>query len=83
MNHKHYIIAKGISRPLFAIYRKTLRLYDRKNYIGKYSEEEVEKLRDLHTKHGNDWTTIGHLIGRSAASVKDRCRLLRKNKKTG
>jgi len=68
-------IAKGISRPLFAIYRKTLRLYDRKNYIGKYSEEEVEKLRNLHTKHGNDWTTIGNLIGRSAASVKDRCRL--------
>ncbi|XP_065066634.1 cyclin-D-binding Myb-like transcription factor 1 isoform X3 [Rhopilema esculentum] len=76
-------IAQGISRPLFAVYRKTLRLYDNKNFIGKYSEEEVQKLEGLHAKYGNDWATIGSHMGRSAASVKDRCRLLRKNKKTG
>ena len=75
--------AKGISRPLFAIYRKTLRLYDSKNFIGKYSKDEVTKLEELHAKYGNDWSTIGNCMGRSAASVKDRCRLLRKNKKTG
>ncbi len=68
---------------MFAIYRKTLRLYDQKNYIGKYTEEEVEKLEELLEKHGHDWATIGHYLGRSAASVKDRCRLLRKNKKIG
>ena len=79
----HCFSAKGITRPLFAIYRKTLRLYDNKNYIGKYSEEEVVKLEELHAKYGHDWATIGNYLGRSAASVKDRCRLLRKNKKIG
>ena len=51
--------------------------------MGKYSEEEVDTLKILHDKHGNDWATIGNIMGRSAASVKDRCRLLRKNKKSG
>ncbi len=77
------VLAKGICRPLFAIYRKTLRLYDFRNYIGKYSDEDVAKLERLHEKYGHDWATIGHCMGRSSASVKDRCRLLRKNKKTG
>eukprot|EP00794_Sanderia_malayensis_P006061 gene6061-6763_t len=81
--HFYRSIAKGICRPLFAIYRKTLRLYDQKNYIGKYTDEEVVKLEELLAKYGHDWATIGHYLGRSAASVKDRCRLLRKNKKTG
>lgn len=52
------------------------RLYDNHNHIGKYSSEEVNKLRELHVKHGNNWQAIAAHLGRSAASVKDRCRLL-------
>ena len=52
------------------------RLYDNHNHIGKYSSEEVSKLRELHVKHGNNWQAIAAHLGRSAASVKDRCRLL-------
>lgn len=52
------------------------RLYDNHNHIGKYSSEEVSKLRELHMKHGNNWQAIAAHLGRSAASVKDRCRLL-------
>jgi len=70
-------IAKGIRRPLFAIYRRVLRMYDRRNYVGKYSAEEVEQLKSLKEKHGNDWATIGAAMGRSASSVKDRFRLMR------
>ncbi|XP_015761824.1 PREDICTED: cyclin-D-binding Myb-like transcription factor 1 isoform X1 [Acropora digitifera] len=70
-------IAKGIRRPLFAIYRRVLRMYDRRNYVGKYSSEEVQQLKSLKEKHGNDWATIGAAMGRSASSVKDRYRLMR------
>lgn len=72
-----FLLAKGIRRPLFAIYRRVLRMYDRRNYVGKYSAEEVEQLKSLKEKHGNDWATIGAAMGRSASSVKDRFRLMR------
>ncbi|KAK3725277.1 hypothetical protein QZH41_010113, partial [Actinostola sp. cb2023] len=76
-------IAKGIKRPLFAIYRRVLRMYDRRNYVGKYTTEEVKQLKLLKEKHGNDWATIGIAMGRSASSVKDRYRLLRENCQSG
>ncbi|XP_031570832.1 cyclin-D-binding Myb-like transcription factor 1 [Actinia tenebrosa] len=76
-------IAKGIKRPLFAIYRRVLRMYDRRNYIGKYSPEEVKQLKSLKEKYGNDWATIGVAMGRSASSVKDRYRLLKENCQAG
>ena len=49
-------------------------MYDAKNHIGKYTEDEVEKLRTLREEFGSDWAKIGAAMGRSAASVKDRCR---------
>ena len=52
-------------------------MYDRRNYVGKYSSEEVQQLKSLKEKHGNDWATIGAAMGRSASSVKDRYRLMR------
>lgn len=54
-------------------------MYDNHNHIGKYSSEEVIKLRELRMKHGNNWQVIAQYLGRSAASVKDRCRLLHEN----
>ena len=37
----------------------------------------------LRKKHGNDWATIGAVLGRSASSVKDRCRLMKDTCNTG
>lgn len=37
----------------------------------------------LRQKHGNDWATIGAVLGRSASSVKDRCRLMKDTCHTG
>lgn len=37
----------------------------------------------LRKKHGNDWATIGASLGRSASSVKDRCRLMKDTCNTG
>lgn len=39
-------IAKGLQRPLFSVYRRVIRMYDRKNYIGKYSPEELARLKE-------------------------------------
>ncbi|CAH2275653.1 cyclin-D-binding Myb-like transcription factor 1 [Pelobates cultripes] len=76
-------IAWGLNRPLFAVYRRVLRMYDDRNHVGKYTHAEIEKLRELRMKHGNDWATIGAALGRSASSVKDRCRLMKETCRTG
>ena len=31
----------------------------------------------LRSKYGNDWAQIGQALGRSASSVKDKCRLMK------
>lgn len=38
-------IAKGLNRPLFSVYRRVIRMYDNKNHVGKYTTEELEKLK--------------------------------------
>ena len=40
------IISRGLNRPLFNIYRRVIRMYDSKNYVGKYTAEEVQKLQE-------------------------------------
>ncbi|XP_077449771.1 cyclin-D-binding Myb-like transcription factor 1 [Stigmatopora argus] len=76
-------VAAGLNRPLFAVYRRVLRMYDNRNHVGKYSPGEIEKLKGLRDRHGNDWATIGAALGRSASSVKDRCRLMKDTCNTG
>uniref|UniRef100_A0A8C4NCY5 Cyclin-D-binding Myb-like transcription factor 1 n=1 Tax=Eptatretus burgeri TaxID=7764 RepID=A0A8C4NCY5_EPTBU len=76
-------IARGLNRPLFAVYRRVLRLYDNRNHVGKYSSLEIKQLKELRMKHGNDWAAIGAALGRSASSVKDRCRLMKDTCNTG
>uniref|UniRef100_A0A673ALQ7 Cyclin-D-binding Myb-like transcription factor 1 n=1 Tax=Sphaeramia orbicularis TaxID=375764 RepID=A0A673ALQ7_9TELE len=76
-------VAWGLNRPLFAVYRRVLRMYDNRNHVGKYKPDEIEKLKALREKHGNDWATIGAALGRSASSVKDRCRLMKDTCNTG
>ena len=39
-------VARGLQRPLFSVYRRVIRMYDQKNHIGKYSPEEMVKLRE-------------------------------------
>lgn len=38
-------IAKGLNRPLFSVYRRVIRMYDNKNHVGKYSSDELDKLK--------------------------------------
>ncbi|XP_052026254.1 cyclin-D-binding Myb-like transcription factor 1 [Apodemus sylvaticus] len=76
-------ISLGLNRPLFSVYRRVVRMYDDRNHVGKYSPEEIETLKELWQKYGNDWITIGAAMGRSPSSVKDRCRLMKETCNTG
>jgi len=76
-------IARRLNRPLFAVYRKVLRMYDKSNYIGKYSDHETSKLEKYCKTYNKDWNLIGLELGRSASSVKDKARLLNNAKKKG
>lgn len=58
-------------------------MYDSKNHMGKYSPDELKKLKELRKKHGNDWQKMGIMMGRSAASIKDRCRHLKEDCQSG
>ncbi|XP_063447856.1 cyclin-D-binding Myb-like transcription factor 1 isoform X2 [Mytilus trossulus] len=76
-------IARGLQRPLFSVYRRVTRMYDQKNHIGKYTPDEINKLKDLRGRFGNDWASIGAALGRSASSVKDKFRLMRETCNSG
>lgn len=76
-------IARGLQRPLFSVYRRVTRMYDQKNHIGKYTPDEINKLKELRGKFGNDWASIGAALGRSASSVKDKFRLMRETCNSG
>ena len=39
-------IARGLERPLFSVYRRVIRMYDQRNHIGKYTPEEIQKLKE-------------------------------------
>jgi tRNA(Ile)-lysidine synthase TilS/MesJ len=39
-------VAKGLQRPLFSVYRRVIRMYDQKNHVGKYTPDELCKLRE-------------------------------------
>ena len=39
-------VAKGLQRPLFSVYRRVIRMYDQKNHVGKYTREELNKLKE-------------------------------------
>uniref|UniRef100_A0A670ZMF8 Cyclin D binding myb like transcription factor 1 n=1 Tax=Pseudonaja textilis TaxID=8673 RepID=A0A670ZMF8_PSETE len=49
-------IAWGLNRPLFAVYRRVLRMYDDRNHVGKYTPEEIEKLKE----EANGWESGAH-----------------------
>uniref|UniRef100_A0A3Q3N0C1 Cyclin D binding myb-like transcription factor 1 n=1 Tax=Mastacembelus armatus TaxID=205130 RepID=A0A3Q3N0C1_9TELE len=62
-------VALGLNRPLFAVYRRVLRMYDNRNHV---------------EHRGSDYFLIlNSALGRSASSVKDRCRLMKDTCNTG
>ena len=66
-----------MNRPLFAVYRKVIRMYDARNYVGRYTKDEERLVLQLYRRIGANWIDIGAAMGRSPASVKDKVRMLK------
>ena len=72
------IISTGLNRPLNSIYRKALRLYPKSRASnGKFTEAEIDRLKVLHEKLGNNWVQIGIEMNRDSESVRNKFRCLR------
>jgi hypothetical protein len=52
------------------------RRFDTRNYKGKWTQEEEERLADLVDQHGRKWTKISKIIGRTPENVRDKFDLL-------
>ncbi|XP_034966855.2 transcription termination factor 1-like [Zootoca vivipara] len=62
-------IAQGIPRPWRLVYYRARKMYDPKNYNGRYSEKEEKKLKKYQAMFGNNWKKISDLMSRSSHSV--------------
>ncbi|XP_053229693.1 transcription termination factor 1 isoform X1 [Podarcis raffonei] len=62
-------IAQGIPRPWRLVYYRARKMYDPKNYNGRYTELEKKKLKKYQAMYGNNWKKISDLMSRSSHSV--------------
>ncbi|XP_032993697.1 transcription termination factor 1 [Lacerta agilis] len=62
-------IAQGIPRPWRLVYYRARKIYDPKNYNGRYSKREKKKLKKYQAMYGNNWKKISDLMSRSSHSV--------------
>ncbi|XP_051962174.1 transcription termination factor 1-like isoform X2 [Xyrauchen texanus] len=82
-NHRFFERIEGIPRSCRDVYTRGRKIFDRGNYKGRFTEEEVKALLKFHTIHGNNWQKISELIGRSPFAVEKRFSQTCSNEKTG
>jgi len=76
-------LSKGLKRSLFLVYRKVMWFFDKRNYLGTFSELEDKELLRLVALHGRSWSKIGRMMGRSAMALFHRYRWITGNSNIG
>ncbi|KAK7165156.1 hypothetical protein R3I94_003508 [Phoxinus phoxinus] len=76
-------IADGIPRSCHDVFTRGTKVFDGRNYKGRFSKEEIQTLLKYHTLHGSNWRKISELTGRSSFSLEKRFSQISSAKKSG
>ncbi|XP_063792835.1 transcription termination factor 1 isoform X2 [Pseudophryne corroboree] len=76
--HFRQRIAKGVYHTIGEICHRGPKIYDSSGSKGRFTDEEVKKLKESWNLHGNKWTIVGALVGRNNISAQLKASQLRR-----